>query len=181
MLRLKVLFYWSVIATGYFFCSLWILFRTCPISIDGSGAVATFYWGSHLPTATLNEFLADAHIERRFLYPYWMAAALITFLGCGLTTWLVRFIRQQWHSRLLLLSAITNLLLLLLAGAVCDSGTAAGLWSGGRIYPPFYYPFPFIQVVIFTSLLSGVVAWVQDRLFPPMDPVRGALNPESPG
>src|SRR5258705_6809348 len=81
--------YWLIAVTAYWFCARWLLYRVFRIFIDGGGAMATFYWGDHDLGANLADYIQNRGTRLRFLYPYWIAASVITFVGCGLTTWLI--------------------------------------------------------------------------------------------
>ena len=114
-------FYWIVAITAYRLCALSLLVREVPIYDDGYGLSASLFWGNHPPST-----------YPQVLYPYLFAASIITFLGCGLTTWLVWLWRPRL-SRLFLVSSATTLFSLLLVGAISDVGTVRHLWRGPTI------------------------------------------------
>jgi hypothetical protein len=144
--------FWVAAITIYWFCARWLLHRVSPIYDDGYGLSASFFWGSHPPQN-----------YPELLYPYWVATSIITFVGCGLTPWLVRYWRPR-HSRLFLVSSATALLLLLLAGAISDAGTALHFWRGPAMYEGIYSILPFLKILAPMSLLSGILLLARDRL-----------------
>jgi hypothetical protein len=163
MVKFTRRFYWVALVTVYWFCALWLLFFVSPISVDGGGPTPTFYWGFHRPAPTLEEYHRSILTRLLFLYPYWVGASIITSLGCGLTTWIVRL----WSPRrppLFLLSSAATLLSLLLVGAVSDLGNAVHLWRGPAMYGGIEYTLPFLEEMVPMSLLAGVLALARDRL-----------------
>jgi hypothetical protein len=151
MVGFRRLFYWPVATTAYWFCALWLLFRVSPIYEDGFGPSASFYLGNS-PTT-----------YRQLLYPYWIAASIITFVGCGLTTWLVRLWRPR-RSRLFLVSSVMTLVSLLLVGAISDVGISRHIWRGPTMYGGLSYLWPFLKFLVPMSLFAGVLALARDRL-----------------
>ena len=163
MVEFKRRFCWVALVTVYWLCALWLLFFVCPISVDGGGPTPTFYWGFHPPAPTLEEYDRSILTRLFFLYPYWVAASIITSLGCGLTIWITRL----WSPRrphLFLLSSAATLLSLLLVGAVSDLGIAVHLRRGPTMYGGIEYTLPFLEVMVPMSLLAGVLALARDRL-----------------
>jgi hypothetical protein len=156
-------FYWPIVINVYWLCTLWLLFKVSPISVDGSGPSVTFYWGNHPPTPTLAEYDRSVGARLPFLYPYWVAASVITFLGCGLTTWVVRLCWPK-RSHLFLVSSATALVSLLLGGVISDVGIASHIWKGPTIYGGLSYLWPFLKILVPVSLLAGVLALVRDHL-----------------
>lgn len=155
--------YWPVVITAYWLCALWLLFLVSPVSVDGSGPGATFYWGTDPPAPTLAEYDRSLGARLPFLYPYWVAASIISIVGCGLTPWLVRLWRPR-RSRLFLVSSATTLCSLLLVGAVSDVGTALHNWRGPAMFAGVSYLLPFLKVLVPMSLLAGLLALARDRL-----------------
>ena len=131
-------FYWLVVIAAYWFCALWFLFRISPISVDGGGPSATFYWGNHPLSPTLAEYDGSTRLRLPFLYPCLCAASIITFFGCGLTTWLVRLGRPR-RSHLFLVASAATLCLLLLVGGISDIGIACHIWRGPTMYRGISY------------------------------------------
>lgn len=152
MVGFKRLFYWLVAITSYWFCALWLLLRVFAISDDGYGPSASFYWRNHPPST-----------YPRLLYSYWIAASIITLLGCGLTTWLTRIWKPR-RSHLFLVSSATTLFSLLLIGAISDVGIAHNIWRGPSMYAGFSYLWPFLEVLVPISLLAGFLALARNRL-----------------
>jgi len=156
-------FYWLVVITVYWLCALYLLFWMSPISVDGGGPSVTFYWGNHPPTPTMADYDRNIVTRLPFLYPYWFAASIITFLGCGLTSWLVR-LWQPRHSSLFLVSSATTLVSLLLVAAISDIGSADHVWRGPMMYVAVSSFLVGLKVVIPMSILAGLVPLIRDRL-----------------
>jgi len=110
--------YWLAVIPAYWYCAFRLLEHMSPAFIDGGGAVAGFYWGGHWPTANLPELNQNRCLPNRFMYPYWIAAALVTVLG--------------WCAARLQRPARTMLALLLVVAAASDAGDAFRLWRSAR-------------------------------------------------
>ena len=164
MARFMRWLYWPVVITSFWLCALWVLFKASPISVDGSGPSATLYWGSHPPTPTLAEYDRSFGARLPFLCPYWIASSVITFLGCGTTTWLIRFLKPMRRRHLFLASSATTLVSLLMVGAISDLGNACHIWRGPTMYGALSYPWPLLEILLPMSLLAGVLAVARDRL-----------------
>ncbi|MFZ0538117.1 MAG: hypothetical protein WAM47_14700 [Candidatus Sulfotelmatobacter sp.] len=111
------------------------------------------------PTPTAQEYHRSIAIRQELLYPYWVAASLITFAGCGLTTLLVRLAKPR-RSRPFLAPAATTFVLLLAIAALSDVGIAFHLWAGPRIYAATF-GFVLVQVMLPMSLLAGLLAFIR--------------------
>ena len=162
MVGFRRVLFWLVAVIVYWRCARWFLFYAAPIYVDGGGPRATLYWGRHL-TPTLAEWDRDVHTQILLLYPYWIATSIITFLGCGLTPWLVRRWRPR-RSRLFLVSAAGTFVSLLLIEAISDAGTALHIWRGPTMYSEIETVLAFLKVMVPMSLLAGVLALARDRL-----------------
>jgi len=149
--------FWAFIFIIYWYCAVWILQEVSPIWIDGSGPLATFYWGKNWPTPTLSEYHENKHIRLQFLWPYWIAAAIVTLAGCGVTPWLARRWKVR-QSRLFLISAVIDLAALAPVAAISDLGTAFGIWRG-----PAMLALPALKIAIPLSLLAGGVSVIRFR------------------
>ena len=145
-------FLWLVVVAAYWFCALLLLFQISPIYDDGYGLSASFFWGSHPPRS-----------YPQLLYPYWVAASIITCLGCGLTKWLVRIWRLR-RSHLFVISSAITLCSLLLVGAISDIGIALHFWFGPTVFGGFSSLWPFLKEFVPMSLLAGTVALIGNRL-----------------
>jgi hypothetical protein len=154
--------FWLVAIAAYWYCARWFLFHAFRIWVDGGGPGASFYWG-HPLSPTLAEWDGNVRIQILLLYPYWIATSIITFLGCGLTTWLIRLWNPR-HSRLFLASSATTLVSLLLVEAISDAGTALHVWHGPAMYVGTEMAWAFLQVMIPMSLLAGLLALARDGL-----------------
>lgn len=150
-------FYWPLVVPAYWLCALWLLFSALPIFIDGSGPTANLSWEKHPLNPTLDEYRRSTNIRLWFLYPYWFAASAITFMGCGLTPWLVQFWKPQ-RSHLFLVSSAATLFLLLSLGSVSDLGVALHFWGGGTIYRASSSVYALLKVFVPISLLAGLLA-----------------------
>jgi hypothetical protein len=147
----------------YWMCSVYLLYRTFPIFVDGSGATATFHWGSSFLVSNLTSFEHDIHTRLRFFGPYWLAASIITFVGCGVPMWSLRSSVRS-SSSLFLRASATTLAPLLVLGAISDIGVSFGLWRGPRMYDVFYNLFTFLSVFVPMSLFAGILAILRARL-----------------
>jgi hypothetical protein len=83
--------YWPVMSAVYWCIAFGLIWHASPISVDGGGPLATFYWSEDDPTPSLSQYANDWHVRFQFLYPYWVGAAIVTVLGCG-TAWV--FVRR---------------------------------------------------------------------------------------
>lgn len=155
----------SAVIVVYWCCALWLLFGASPISFDGAGPSATFYWGNHDPTPTLREYDNNIGIRLQFLFPYLCAASIITFAGCVVTPGLLR-LRRPRRSYIVLAASAATLLSLLMVGAVSDIGIALHLWRSATMYRGLSYAWPFLKVMVPMSLLAGVLARARDLLGP---------------
>ncbi len=166
MARFLRRYFWLVAMPAYWLCTFWLLISVFRITADGSGPTTSFYWGDHPPAPTLAEYYQNLDIRLRFLYPYWIAAAIITALACGVTGKLVRFLRPK-SSRLFLASFATCLFLLLLASAISDAGAALRLWRAPMMYISISSIFWGLKVFVPLSLLAGCLALARSRLGTP--------------
>jgi hypothetical protein len=166
MFVLRRSLYWLAGVPLYWLSSLWLLFRVSPISVDNFGPSATFYWGkwgADYPTPTLIEYEQNLGARLPFLYPYWTAAFIITFVGCVLTPWLLRaWIPRQ--GKLFLKASIITLVILLLLGGLSDLGIAHHFWIGPLMYENFTYLWPFLKEIVPMSLCAGGLLVIRDRL-----------------
>jgi hypothetical protein len=162
MARLRPLFYWMTAISAYWLFALWLLVLVSPVSVDGSGPTVTFFSGIHPPTPTLQEYRQSIGTRLQFLYPYWIAASLITLLGCGLTPWLLRRWRPK-PSHVFLVSSAFTLFSLLTAGAISDVGIALHIWRGPTMYGGISYVMPFLKFMVPMSLFAGLLAFTRNR------------------
>jgi hypothetical protein len=154
---------WLLLVVTYWYFSLLVFQRACPISVDGGGPTTSFYWGEHSPMPTLAQYRDDESYWFRFMVPYWIAAAIVTLLGCAAVC-------SARHLRSPVTGSIgLTLILLLLAAAISDGGGAVGLWHG----PRFYYLENTVtvakiaaQLMIMAGLLSLGVRSKRDKLMP---------------
>ena len=152
-----------VVIPIYWFCALWLLFRFSPIFVDGSGATASFYWGNHLPAATLSDYQRIPAARLRFLYPYWYGSTIITLVGCVLAPWILQIINsKKWH--LFTASLLTTLCLLLITMGIADLGTALHIWIGPMMYISLSSTFVGLKVMIPMSILAGLVLVLRNRI-----------------
>jgi len=167
MFRPKTWVLWFVAVPLYWWCALRLLFWLSPVMWDGSGPSATFYWSygeKPSPSPTAQEYDQNLGIRREFLYPYWVGASIITFVGCCLTPWTIRP-RGARSSRPILVAATMTLFLLLMVGALSDLGTAFHIWTGPRIYNDTRaLLFVLFKVMLPMSLLAGVLTLTARRL-----------------
>jgi hypothetical protein len=157
-------FYWVTIIVGvYWLCARWLVYRIFPIFVDSAGVIAPFSWAKHLTAVSLAEYSERTATRLVLLLPYWIAASIITLVGCGIAMWICR-ISNVSRFGLVLISSAGTLCSLLLVGAISDAGTAFHLWRGPSVYARFACIWPFLRVMLPMSLLSGLVAAVLARL-----------------
>jgi hypothetical protein len=143
-----------VVAFWYF--ARWLLFTSFPVYVDGAGPIPSFYWGHRPPAPTLAEWNTNFHAQARVLCSYWIAASVITLLGC-VAAWLVR----HWLTRPLQLFVATStatLISLLLVEALSAVGNAAHIWRGPTMYSDIHMAFIFLKLLIPVSLFAGTLA-----------------------
>jgi hypothetical protein len=127
----------------YWYCAFRLLGHFCPASVDGGGAMATFYWGQHWPGANLSEIEQLGRLPNRFMYPYWIAAAPVTILGCVAA-------RLKRPAR-------TMLALLLVVAAASDAGDAFHFWRS----PRFLYDIRTVIVLLFEFMIPmALLTWL---------------------
>ena len=85
---------WFIALPLYWLLALGLLFDASPISWDGSGQDATFYWGRRPHSPTLAEWNANPELRLQFYVPYFVVACFVTLVGVGLATFLSR--RRNW-------------------------------------------------------------------------------------
>jgi hypothetical protein len=163
MTRVKPWKYWVGAAIVYWLFALKLLQHVFRIFADDGGLVASFYWGHRLLVASLVEYSHDMNTRLRFYCPYWIAATMITLVGCGLT-FCVSASLQSKPSRRFIASSATTLAALLLVCAISDLGTTVNAWRGPRMYNSLQNLAIFLEVLMPVSLLSGVLALIEARL-----------------
>jgi len=151
MVALRSWLVWLALGAGYWCCTLWFLFRTLPIFDDGYGLMPNLYWGNR-PSASYP----------RVLYPYWIAAAVLTSVGCGVAIWLIRLGKPR-RSRIFLISSATALFLLLIVVGVSDAGTHLHIWSGPLLYNHPHNVFLALRMLLPLALFTGLLAFTQTR------------------
>jgi hypothetical protein len=162
MTRLIRLSNWLAVVALYWLCAFWLLFWISPIDFDGSGPTATFFESGRHLTPTLAESSNNRSIRLQFLYPYWIAASIITLVGCGLGLQLA----SKWKLRPLLsflAAALMTLISLLIGGAVSDACIDHRIYSGPGMYLDFSHAWPFLKVVMPMSVLAGFLALARSR------------------
>lgn len=129
-------YYWLLVVPMYFLFAFLLLTTVSPISVDGEGPSPTFYWGASAPHPTLSEYRRDRSIRMRFLLPYFLAAFVLTGLGCGLSMPVHRSLKSKisfpWIG-----SFLTILSLILAATLASDLGTILTLWKGPILVSSF--------------------------------------------
>lgn len=155
--------YWLAVIAAYWFFALWLLYRAFPVFVDSSGAVASFHWGRYPLAVGLTTYQRSIAARLMFLYPYWIAASLVTSVGCGLATWAFRHWRRS-RSRVFLVSSATTLFSLLLAAGASDAGASLHIWRGPTMYGGVACALPFLKVMVPASLLAGALAIARERL-----------------
>lgn len=137
--------YWIAMVPVYWYCAFRLLEHMSPVSIDGGGPTATFWWGEHPPTPTLTEDRQDTRFPRQFACPYCVAAAIVTALG-----YLAACLRRSgWMA----------LSLFLLAAAISDCGDVLRLWHGTRLlFDVYSFWVLLIEFMIPMSLLTWLLA-----------------------
>jgi len=82
---------WVLAVPIYWLCVLRFLTWAAPVIFDGSGPSPSFFWRHNLPHSNVVQYEQSFYIPMQYQLPYWIAASIITFLGCGVTTWLVKW------------------------------------------------------------------------------------------
>jgi hypothetical protein len=163
MIGPKRCLYWLAAIAAYWFFALWLLYRAFPVFVDSGGAVASFHWGRYPLAVGLTAYQRSIAARLMFLYPYWIAASLMTSVGCGLAAWAVRHWRRS-RSRAFLVSSAATLFSLLLAAGLSDAGTSLHVWRGPTMYGGVACALPFLRVMAPVSLLAGALAVARDPL-----------------
>jgi hypothetical protein len=165
MRQLKRYLYWLIAILIYWLSSRYLLYRTFRIFVDDGGAMPTFYWvgwGKGFPMPSLSQWNGDPHYRLMLLYPYWIGATVITLVGCGLTT----FVLRRWTSRARSFwrSTALTLIALLVIGAISDTGTVLHVWSGPRMYNQIHSTLVFLKIIIPMSILAGLLQVTYHRI-----------------
>jgi hypothetical protein len=152
--------YWLIVVPLYFLLAFFLLTMVSPISVDGGGPSPTFYWGAHAPHPTLAEYRRDRSIRMRFLSPYFLAAFVLTGLGCGLSVPVHRFLKSKisfpWIG-----SFLTILALILGASLVSDLGTILRLWNGPMLVSSFASVALTLKVAVPMSAVAALLGAVR--------------------
>jgi hypothetical protein len=152
-----------VVIPVYWLCAFWLLIAVFRITADGSGPSPSFYWGHHPPAPTLSEYHQNLDIRLRFLYPYWIAATIITVLACGAVGQVGRALRRS-GSWLFLGSFAVCLALLLLAQGISDVGTSLHFWRASMMYMSLSSVLWGLKVFVPLALLAGIIAVVRGSM-----------------
>ncbi len=155
--------YWLLVSPIYWAATVGLLWHACPPSTDGSGPMATFYWGKHSPTPTLSEYHDNLSVQLKFIYPYLFAAVIVTLLGCGAASWITRRFKLT-QSRHFLASVGISLSLFLLTAAISDTGGKLGLWFGPRIYYDLFSVLVLLKVTLPVAFASGLLSLGYEHL-----------------
>ncbi len=153
-------YYWLVVSPIYWYLAFSLLWYASPPLMDGSGPVATLYWGQQSPTATLSEYYQNQNVRLKFLYPYCVAGVIITLLGCGGARLILPRLRLSPSGRFLA-SVGVPLSLFFLAAAVSDVGTGLGAWVGPWIYSDLFSLAVLVKVTLPMSLSTGLLTLAQ--------------------
>lgn len=124
-LGIKRTAFWLVVATAYAFLGHYLIGYVFPIYVDGGGPSTGFYWGRRL-TPTLKEWNTNSDVRAAMEFPYIAAAFVVTFIGCGLTAWLIRYCKPDRIRFFLYAASLTPLLILSLI-ALLDTPLALQL------------------------------------------------------
>ena len=124
-LGIKRTAFWLVAATGYTLLGCFLIGNAFPIYFDGGGPSTGFQWGHYL-TPTLKEWNTNSDVRAAMEFPYIAAALVVTFVGCGLTAWLIHFLKPN-RTRFFLYAASLALLLILSVIALLDAPIALQL------------------------------------------------------
>jgi hypothetical protein len=160
MVRLLRRYYWVILAPAYWLFSVWLLGRVFRISVDGSGPSATFFWGDRVPTPTLAEYQQSLSVQLHFLGPYLVAAAIVTVVGCGLSSKVVTFLHPR-NSRLFLTLLATCFFCLLGVAGLSDIGTVLRLWRGPMMYGTVSSFVMILEVAVPLSVLAGLLIFAR--------------------
>lgn len=152
--------YWLIVVPLYFLFAFLLLTMVSPISVDGGGPSPTFYWGARAPHPTLTEYRRDRSIRMRFLSPYFLAAFVLTGLGCGLSMPVYRSLKSKtsfpWIG-----SFLTILAFILAASLASDLGTILTLWKGPILVSSFASIASTLKVAVPMSAVAAFLAAVR--------------------
>ena len=148
--------YWLIVISIYWLCAVRLLVWASPVFVDGSGATASFYWGNHIPSASLLDYQRIWTVRLPFLYPYWYGASIITFEGCVLTGWIMQILNPK-RLHFFTTSSIAVLCLLLLTAGISDLGIVLGIWRGPMMYVGMRPIFVGLKVIIPMALIGGLL------------------------
>ncbi len=154
--------YWAIMSLVYGVLAFLLLWFLIPISVDGGGPSATFYWGSHPPAVTFTQYYQQWGVRLQFLYPYIIASIIVIVIGCCITTVVVH---RFWHrNHLFAASFVVSLILLLFAAAISDVGTTLHFWRGPVMYQHLYSVALILKVSVPLSLASGALVAIRNGL-----------------
>ena len=158
-------YYWLLVSPLYWYVAFWIVGYVSPIYVDGDGPMPTFYWCRScrtFPAPTLREYNEQPNLKRALFFPYWIGAAIITLVGCGMPGSLRQF---SWRRRSpFLVTFAATMLTLMGAAAVSDAGTRSRLWHGPTFYHPFTSVPALLKIIVPVSLFAGLLAMLQKWL-----------------
>lgn len=160
-------FWWCVILLIYWAVVVHFLRSASPVYIDGGGPEPSFYWGRRPPMPDLGEYNRwERYFNFLYSLPYYVAAFIITLLGCGVAPLLGR----RWAPLKggFLRRAAATLALLLVAAMLSDAGVLLRIWYGPvfllhKYYDPFTI-WALAKVFVPATVLSGLIAVGEHRL-----------------
>jgi hypothetical protein len=152
--------YSSMFVLGYYLCALGLLCFVFRISGDSGGPSATFYWGASTLHVVPTAYYGSWSVRLQFLYPYLLAAAVITALGCGVTRQLVRLVHPR-RSRLFVTSFSIGLSSMVFACVVSDVGTVLHFWRGPAMFSSFGSVFSILEVAVPLSVLAAFLIFAR--------------------
>jgi len=160
MVKLLRRYYWVILTPAYWLFSVWLLGRVFRISVDGSGPSATFFWGNRVPAPTLAEYQQSLGVKLHFLSPYLVAGAIVTVVGCGLSSKVATFLHPK-DSRLFLTSLAVCFFCLLGVAGLSDIGTVLRLWRGPMMYGTVSSFAMILEVAVPLSVLAGLLIFAR--------------------
>lgn len=162
MIRRWYWLYWFVTVPIYWLCALCLLTWVAPVLFDGGGPTPSFFWSHNLPHPNLMEYEQSFKIRMQYQIPYWIAASILTLLGCCVTTCLAKW-KLPKHPRLLP-SSFAAQLLFLVAAVICDVATSHRAWMGPLFFGSLNNLFVLLKVTIPMSLLAGILQDARRRV-----------------
>jgi len=113
-----------------------------------------------MPAPTLAEYQQSLGVKLHFLSPYLVAGAIVTVVGCGLSSKVATFLHPR-DSRLFLTSLAVCFFCLLGVAGLSDIGTVLRLWRGPMMYGTVSSFAMILEVAVPLSVLAGLLIFAR--------------------